>query len=606
VKHIKINQTHILLVLTLILSLGFLTTLDTSNAAKTIYVDSVNGNDANDGLTPATAKQTINGANLIVGDGDTIQIAGGTYTGPNNRDIFITKDVTIQGAGQTPTTIDPENNARAFTINPGKTVTINNLTIQNGRADEQAEIQCKGGAIYNMGTLTVTLSDLVYNTAQTGYGGSQGGAIYNSGTLTVTTCSFTLNKADSGGAIYNTGTLTVTGGLFTVNMAECGAAIFNDKGTLTVTGSRFDHNTGTNIIDNRGTLNVQSCEFRANSEPSYGKLSIYNGAIYNEGTATVTDSIFTNNKAQDDTASGGAIGNCGVMKLTGCTFTGNSADNYGGAIYNLQWSWESGNFPGTLNVKGCTFTGNTATWGGGAIYNDHGNLTITGSTFTTNNAKYGGAIYNGCDNPYHDHMAAYDVVIKYCRIVGNTADQGKDIYNMLTRTTVIIDARDNWWGSNFGPEAGRLHGPVNYIPWLKVSINAVPSNIYVGQTSLINVDLYTDSSGGNHRANSAMYPPKIPVKFYTNLGSVGSQIKYDDLIYGERSISLRADQGPGEANPGVEIDGFRIETTVNIQKAPTAEAGTKTVAMQPTGTPITALILALLMVLGGLVTSRRK
>ena len=72
---------------------------------------------------------------------------------------------------------------------------------------------------------------------------------------------------------------------------------------------------------------------------------------------------------------GGAItgGSYGVIR---CTFTGNHADNYGGAMYNGH-------------AENCLFKNNYALYGA-AIYNG----TVERSNFESNNASYGGAIYD--------------------------------------------------------------------------------------------------------------------------------------------------------------------------------------------------------------------
>ena len=70
------------------------------------------------------------------------------------------------------------------------------------------------------------------------------------------------------------------------------------------------------------------------------------GAIYNDGTLTVTDSTFTNNTSGAD---GGAIADPGTLTLTNCTIENNSAP-FGGGIDN----------EGTLTVIGSIIESNTA------------------------------------------------------------------------------------------------------------------------------------------------------------------------------------------------------------------------------------------------------
>ena len=143
------------------------------------------------GITYATSNSGVN----------TVYLAPGVYC---EHDIVISSSVNIHGENQIMTAIFPNSCGRAFYIDPGVTVNIQNLTIQNGQATN-------GGAIYNHGICTLDGCNFTRNTAS-----SYGGAIYNDGTCMVTGCNFTGNTAKSdGGAIYNNGgTLSLTGSTF--------------------------------------------------------------------------------------------------------------------------------------------------------------------------------------------------------------------------------------------------------------------------------------------------------------------------------------------------------------------------------------------------------
>ncbi len=142
-----------------------------------------------------------------------------------------------------------------------------------------------------------------------------GGAVYNIGTLTVDRCSFAGNAAaEYGGGIFNgqNGTLTVRGSTFTVDGIPAGnsaglygGAIFNSS-LLTVDGCTFDRNTS----------------------------GFEGGAIYSDfsSTLTVTNSTFTGNIAS---FYGGALFNGSPrMSLESCTLVGNVAVRIGGGVYN--------------------------------------------------------------------------------------------------------------------------------------------------------------------------------------------------------------------------------------------------------------------------------
>ena len=98
-----------------------------------------------------------------------------------------------------------------------------------------------------------------------------------------------------------------------------------------------------------------------------------NGAILNEGTLTVTDSLLQNNIA---TISGGAIANIGILNVTNSTLANNKATKYGGAIISDR---------DKVTVTDSTFIGNHAN-DGGAIFS-YGSNNITGNKFINNTAN---------------------------------------------------------------------------------------------------------------------------------------------------------------------------------------------------------------------------
>lgn len=296
-----------------------------------------------------------------------------------------------------------------------------------------------GGQLYTVGTTFLSNVDINNNTAT-----NRGGGIYNAvqnasdgnvagrGQLTLDGVSFSGNKAAQGGAIYNAGTLTVEGGSFTGNSAapadgstvtvsNVGGAIYNaDDATLSIDGTRFEGNTAaiagavnnqyasshitgiTNAVfvnntaslsaggalRNQGTIDsIAGTTFEGNTAGNGGAL--WNGA---GGTiASITDTTFTGNKSTNAAVGGGAITNAGeISKINATTFTDNSAAGNGGAINNVKGGKAS------ITLSDTTFTGNTAAGNGGAIYNAaDSSITFKGTnTFTGNTAAEGKDIYN--------------------------------------------------------------------------------------------------------------------------------------------------------------------------------------------------------------------
>jgi len=159
----------------------------------------------------------------------------------------------------------------------------------------------------------------------------------------------------------------------------------NSADTLTINGPganllTIDGNNVTSI------LHIEAADRVSLSGITFTRAAT-GAAIVNEGSLTVTDSIFTSN---DGVFLGGGISHATgapLLSVTNSTFISNSA-GYGGAI---------GINGLDVTIANCTFTGNIADsssatgQGGGAVHqNSSGTVTITDSTFT-NNAEIGGS-----------------------------------------------------------------------------------------------------------------------------------------------------------------------------------------------------------------------
>jgi len=131
-------------------------------------------------------------------------------------------------------------------------------------------------------------------------------------------------------------------------------------------------------IDNEGILTLTNCTVSGNSA-HYG-----GGGIWNGGTLTLTDCTVSGNTSN---GYGGGINNAygsSTLTLTNCTVSGNTSESYsGGGINNED----------TLTLTNCTVSGNTAEGSGGGIFNED-ILTLTNCTVSENTAVvgYGGGV----------------------------------------------------------------------------------------------------------------------------------------------------------------------------------------------------------------------
>ncbi len=185
-----------------------------------------------------------------------------------------------------------------------------------------------------------------------------------------------------------------------------------------------------------------------------------------------------------------------------------------------------------------------------------------------------------------------------------------EFMSSVDNVTSNSNAPYNWYGTN-NPGSDKFlkgNGTLNYTPWLVMNIHTNPSTIYNGQNSTITADVYQDSGGEDHSADSAMYFSGPQVTFTTDIGNVGSKSVVAQWAMGLAAALLRADEGPGIATV-TATDYQTVRTFVTILGASdttTSVNAATTIGMQKTGTPANYLILAMLMVISGLLGARRR
>lgn len=150
-----------------------------------------------------------------------------------------------------------------------------------------------------------------------------------------------------------------------------GGAIYIKEGSVTINNSILrDTSTGYGAIYNdNGTLFIEGSSLFSNNTAEH-----YGGAIYNTGILSIDG---THNMQG------------GVLTVNGSRFEQNTAGMYGGAVYST-----GRDFPAELTIHGAAFEANTSTRGGGAVSAEyaHDSFEIMGSSFNSNHGGLGGAI----------------------------------------------------------------------------------------------------------------------------------------------------------------------------------------------------------------------
>ena len=307
---------------------------------------------ANNDFIPADECAAGSGADTIV---FAASLAGQTITLTHpNGGLSITSDMTINATGVANLSVSGGGTRRVFNIQRAAAIVVMTgfrITGGNTTAD--------GGAIQNVGNLTLNSMIVQTNTARLG------GGIYTFGTgnrLTVNGGSILGNSSpNNGGGINGTDSSIV-------NLTN-----------VTVSGNTASNSGGGIIVG--GTLNITGGSITGNTATAQDG----GGIFASNTTVTVTNASITNNHADGSSGEGGGMYiSGGASTITNSTLSGNTALRSGGGISFVQ---------GTHSITGTTLNGNSTGSGstslfsgGGGLLNSFGTVNISNSTISGNSS----------------------------------------------------------------------------------------------------------------------------------------------------------------------------------------------------------------------------
>ena len=368
-----------------------------------------------------------------------------TLTNP----IVISGDVTIEGVTNRAVTLSGNNATRIFTVLPGGSLTLLNLTLTAGKAGRGAAINNQGiifatnctfkanKAVGANGTNGVAGEDGYPNAGDGGNGipgaSGLGGAIFSEGELYLSRCTFGENGATggnggpggAGGNVLNNGYNSGDGGDGGAGAPGRGGAIYN-LGRVELSECVFDKNTATG--GNGGAFGAAGTAGLP-GEPGRGGLGAFasGAAIHNTAYILIEKSTFSENRVEagdsgptagedlgdgsnglpGGSAWGGAICNLRDADVINSTFSTNrvvGGDGGKGADASLEGghggdggAGHGGNFfsNGSAVLVNCTFAGGSArggTNGVGGAGPTPGNPGRVGAAAGGNLARVGGGL----------------------------------------------------------------------------------------------------------------------------------------------------------------------------------------------------------------------
>ena len=270
---------------------------------------------------------------------------------------------------------------------------------------------------------------------------------------------------------------TITGGNANVFTNRNGGGLLNEYGSPQIFNCTFSENSaqyyGGGIYNYYGNPTLIDCTFIRNSAGTEG------GGIYNyRNYSNLNNCTFSENSAH---RGGGIYNGYSSPKIAGCTFIRNTADS-GAGVYNYapteEWAGDIDQDPQSTPIfLNCTFTANSAEDEGGAIYSFENNPYLTNCTFIENSAGYGGGICFNNSDPnltgcsFSENSARYGggmyndssyLTLTYCTLIANSGyDYGGGMYNtnssnLSLNNCIVVANRANSYGGGMSNNHSNL------------------------------------------------------------------------------------------------------------------------------------------------------
>ena len=358
--------------------------------AENLLVTKTSGGADEEGTLPYVVANAPGGSviELSIGDETTVTIP---------ETILIDKNLTIDGKGKTISVAEPGvSNYRIFKIGLYEpedgaeliSLTLKNCTLYGGDGtalvDTETTMATWSATILVGANGTLTGENLLFDKAKNGYAAG----IMACGDITLTNCTFqNLSGTKAGGALYTNKGVTgrFTNCTFTNNTSEAhGGAVCCSGSTNYFTDCVFTGNTSTGKSTNGGAIFLQNagasaeiinCTFTENTATNYGGAVEQNNNV-TDGALKIVNKTFMKNAAKG----GGALLTwMGDVTVENCSFEHNEATGTSGGAW-----YASLKDAVTYKVAGCYFGENLSAAHGGAILSTSKNATFTNCTFYKN------------------------------------------------------------------------------------------------------------------------------------------------------------------------------------------------------------------------------
>lgn len=227
----------------------------------------------------------------------------------------------------------------------------------------------------------------------------------------------------------------------------------------TFTGIKGEYYGAIDLNNAEGKMKIENCTFKGNQANKTGGFGGAGLFIEEAADLVVNKCAFSNNAATNNAFGGAVVISGGKVAVTECTFTGNSCNNYGGAV---GVGADKNKEPNVV-IKGCQFTSNTAQHAG-ALNHCFGTMLCEGCTFTENTCTReapnvgGGAFatfYVKSDGSLPEAVGDYpnrssvkpNTTLKNCSFIENSAYGRGGAIHHVNSGSILIDGclfKDNY------------------------------------------------------------------------------------------------------------------------------------------------------------------
>lgn len=319
--------------------------------------------------------------NLAPGGNYTLDTADNTDGGANGLPV-ITGTVTINGNGATIARSSADGTAAFRILQISGTLQLDSVTLRNGSITGENFRSGSGGAILNLGVLTLTNSIITGNRAERDGGGIANVAFDQNAYLEIRNSRVLSNTADRNGGGISSHANNQQTAILLVHHSEImgnqvpgeGFVLFGGFGGGIYSGDRdVEDEFGSGAVGATGFVTITQSSVHHNKATDAG------GGIANkmDGTsriemAVISSAIYSNSARADgnQVGNGGGLANIdAVLMLQNSTVSGNEAagfgivgSGYGGGVYNASKFSDA-----TVTSLNSTIAYNQATNGGGGM-----------------------------------------------------------------------------------------------------------------------------------------------------------------------------------------------------------------------------------------------